>query len=164
MAASAHQKITFCVEFHLDRQQLLRLELMPWLPAIAGTLGFGLGAVYLSTTVSPGFALLFLLPVVMYRGLFRFLIELVIFPRRPVRLEITGDVLRLQMGRTPPRELPLTGIIQVCRTGNPLWWMVLHRDGTVIPLRADALNESQLAYLKGFALEAARQRRQIATP
>ncbi len=159
MAVPAQQKMTFRVEYHLDRRQLLRLELMPWLPAIAGTLGFGLGAVYLSTTVSPIFALLFLLPLVMYRGLFRFLIELVIFPRRPVRLEISGDVLRWQMGRSPPRELPLTGIIQVCRTGDPQWWTILHRDGTVIPLQADLLSESELGYLKGFALEAARQRR-----
>ena len=45
--------VPFHLHYTLSRRQRLATEIYPWLPAIAGSIGFVLGALYLATTVSP---------------------------------------------------------------------------------------------------------------
>ncbi|MCS7022721.1 MAG: hypothetical protein NZU63_12950 [Gemmataceae bacterium] len=151
--------VPFQIRYSLSRRQRLAYELFPWLPAIAGTLGFVIGAAYLFVAVAPVFGLLFLLPVLVYRGLFRFLWSLMRHARIPAELRVDQSCLYWHMPPQPPRRLPLEGIIQVCRTSDPQLWNVLHRDGSVIPFPAESLTPEQLDYLKGFAWRAALRRR-----
>lgn len=152
-------RLPFVVRYSLSRRQRLTYELFPWLPALAGTLGFGVGVAYLCWTVHSLFALLLLLPPLAYRGLFLFLWDVLRRSRVPVELYVDQSHLRWQMPPQAPRTLPLEGIIQVCRTSDPTRWDILHRDGTVIPLPQNAVTPEQLDYLRAFALRAAAQRR-----
>ena len=52
--------------------------------------------------------------------------------------------------------LPLDGVFQVFRTGDT--WTVLHLDGTVLTIPADAITAEQVEYLKSFARRAAAAR------
>src|SRR5262245_45884302 len=121
---------------------------MPWLPAIAATVGFGLGAVYIALTVSPVFLVLWLLPLLVYRGLIRFALELVFRARRPVELVVTDATLEVRT-RGETRELPLDGIIQVFREGDV--WTVLHLDGTALSIPLGAITPEQVEFLRAFA-------------
>ena len=49
---------------------------LSWLPVIAATIGFAIGTLYLVLFVSAWFLLLFLLPVIAYRGLFAFIFDI----------------------------------------------------------------------------------------
>ena len=69
---------SFRLHYSLSRRQRLAVELVPWLPAIAGTIGFGTGAAFLVVNVSPWFFPFLLLPVTVYRGLFAFLFDIVV--------------------------------------------------------------------------------------
>ena len=68
----------FRIAFTLSRRQRLAVELMPWLPAVAASLGFAVGAAFLATAASPGFLLLLLVPPLMYRGLVVLVFDLVV--------------------------------------------------------------------------------------
>ena len=68
--------IPFHLQYTLTRRQRLAVELYPWLPAIAGTIGFVIGALYLVPVrlgvVPPPVPHC---PVIIYRGLFAFLVR-----------------------------------------------------------------------------------------
>jgi hypothetical protein len=147
--------VPFHLRFTLSRRQRAA-ELLPWLPAVAGTLGFGMGTVFLATVASPWFLLLLLLPIVYYRGLFLLLVELAFWPRQPV--EVFVDDARLEVRtRRERRTLPLDGVIQVFRSGAA--WTVLHLDRTAVLIPTDAIGAEQIEFLKSFARRAAAQRR-----
>ncbi|MFO0822265.1 MAG: hypothetical protein U0792_03970 [Gemmataceae bacterium] len=147
--------LPFHVRYTLTRRQRMD-KLLPWLPALAGSLGFGIAGVYLSTSVTPWFVLLFLLPPLFYRGLFVMLFDLA--TRATVPVELTVDETRLWVQfDTTRRQLPLDGIIQVYRSDDA--WTVLHSDNSSLVIPMTALTEEQANYLKSFALRALEERR-----
>jgi hypothetical protein len=145
------------LHYSLTRRQRLAVELYPWLPAIAGALGFTIGVLYLVVAVSPWFLLLLLLPVIAYRGLVVFLFDIAIQARQPVEVVVNETQLGVTIQRHQ-RWLPLDGIIQVFRSESGTTWTVLHLDGTVLTIPAEAIAAEPLDYLKSFALRAARER------
>ena len=145
----------FHLRFVLSRRQRLAVEIPPWLPAIAGTLGFGLGALYVGLFASRWFLLLLLLPPIVYRGLFVFAFDLVVWGGREVELLADGDELEMRSAGVVQR-LPLDGVFQVYRTGDV--WTVLHLDGSVLTIPADAISADQIEYLRSFARRAAAAR------
>jgi hypothetical protein len=154
--------LPFHLHYTLSRRQRLAVELHPWLPAIAGSLGFVIGAAYLSLTVTPGFLLLLLLPVVVFRGLFGFVGELVLHSARPVEVIVDDETLEV-VSRGQRQSHQLTGIIQVFRSEDRSTWTVLHLDGLILTIPTPAITAEQLDYLKGFARRAAEQRRAAQT-
>jgi hypothetical protein len=150
--------VPFHLRYTLTRRQRLATELHPWLPAIAGTLGFSLGIVFLSSVVSRWFLLLLLLPPILYRSLAAFLFDLAVHARRPVELVADETELAVLSGGEW-RRLALDGIFQVFRSEDGSTWTVLHLDGSAITIPADAVTHEQLDYLKSFARRAAAERR-----
>jgi hypothetical protein len=145
----------FHLHFTLSRRQRLAVELPPWLPAVAGTIGFGLGALYAGLFASHWFLLLLLLPPIMYRGLFRLAFDLVFRGGRAVELIADAGELEVRSAGEVQRH-PLDGVFQVFRSGDA--WTVLHLDGSVLTIPADAITAEQIEYLKSFARRAAAAR------
>jgi hypothetical protein len=145
----------FDLTFTLTRRQRLAVELPAWLPAIAATLGFSVGAAFLSLNVSRWFLLMFLLPAVMYRGLFVFAFDIIVRGSRTVELHTDDVGLEVRSG-CEVKHLSLDGIFQVFRTGDV--WTVLHLDGSNLTIPVDAINADQVGYLKSFARRAAAAR------
>jgi len=152
---------SFQLHYSLSRRQRLAVELYPWLPAIAGTIGFLIGVLYLVLFVSIWFLWLVLLPVIAYRGLFTFLLDIAIRSRKPVAVVVEDDRLGMRIDGDE-RWLALDGIFQVCRSEDGSTWTILHLDGTVLTIPAEAIELEQLEYLKSFALRAARERKAAA--
>lgn len=145
------------LEFTLSRRQRLAVELPPWLPAVAATLGFTVGAAYAGLYASPWFLALLLLPPLVYRGLFAFAYDIAVRGgRRVVVTESEGEMGVQSGGET--KWLPLDGVFQVFRDGDA--WTVLHLDGTVLTIPAGAISGEQVEYLKSFARRAAAARAQ----
>ncbi len=145
----------FHLRFTLSRRQRLAVELPPWLPAVAATTGFTLGALYAGLFASNWLLLLLILPPVVYRGLFAFAFDIVFRGGRAV--ELIADATDLEVrsaGET--QRLRLSGVFQVYRTGDT--WTVLHLDGPVLTIPADAITAEQVEYLKSFARRAAATR------
>jgi hypothetical protein len=138
----------FHLRFTLSRRQRLALELPPWLPAAAATLGFWIGAAYAGLHASAWFLLLLVLPVVAYRGLFALAFDLLFRGGRAVELCADGAEVRVASAGEV-KALPLDGLFQVFRDGDA--WTVLHVDGTVLTIPADAISAEQVAYLRTFA-------------
>lgn len=154
--------VPFHLHYTLSRRERLAVELHPWLPAIAGSLGFVVGAAYLAITVTPWLLLLLLLPVLLFRGLFGFLGEIVFRAARPV--EVVVDETTLTVHSRGQRQVhSLDDIIQVFRSEDHNTWTVLHLDGLNLTIPATAITEEQLDYLKGFARRAAAARRAAQT-
>lgn len=145
----------FHARYTLNRRQRVG-ELLPWLPALTGSLGFGIAGVYLSSSVSLWFLLLFLLPPLFYRKLFVMLFDLAARATVPVELTVDETKLWIQCDGVQ-RQLPLAGIIQVYRSDDA--WTVLHRDNSSLIIPMSALTEEQANYLKSFALRALEERR-----
>jgi hypothetical protein len=147
----------FTLRYALTRRHRLP-ELFPWLPALAGSLGFSIGAAVLAADVSAWFLLLLLIPTVLYRGLFALLFELTFRPSQQVEVVVDDKALEVAVegGR---RRLPLEGVIQVYRVEGTADWALLHADGTALTIPAGAATAEQLDYLKGFALRAAAARK-----
>jgi hypothetical protein len=154
--------LPFHLRFGLTRRHRLAAELLPWLPAIAGTTGFCIGVAYLVLSVSAWFLFLLLLPVIAYRGLFVFLFDIVFRAHLPVEVVVEDARFGVAIG-SEQRWRTLDGIFQVCRSESGTMWTVLHLDGTVLMIPADAITIEQLDYLKSFALRAAAERRAAAT-
>jgi hypothetical protein len=150
--------VPFHLHYTLSRRQRLATELYPWLPAIAGSIGFVIGALYLSTTVSPWFLIMLLLPVVAYRGLLTFAFDIAIHPRQSVDVLVDDAQLEVQID-DERRRLPLEGIIQVFRSEDGSTWTVLHLDRSSLTIPSAAITVEQLDYLKSFARRAAEERR-----
>lgn len=138
----------FTLEYTLTRRQRLRVELVPWLPAIAGTLGFSVGAAYLTYAASAWFLVLLALPVVMYRGLFLFALDLIVKGGRAVAVHVADNAVIVESAGQR-RCLPLEGILQVFRSND--LWTVLHLDGTVLIIPDSAITAEQVAFLRVFA-------------
>ncbi len=145
----------FHLNYTLTRRQRLRVEVVPWLPAVAGTVGFSAGAVYLILTVSVWCFPLLFLPPVMYRSLFAFAFDLVVNGGRPVELTVSDAEMEIRTGGETKR-LALDGLFQVFRSGDT--WTVLHLDGTVLTIPAEAISGEQIEYLRSFARRAAAAR------
>ena len=147
----------FHLSYTLTRRQRLAVELPPWLPAVAATIGFGTGAAYAGLNASPWLWLLLLLPLLVYRGLFGFAFDILINGRSATELLADGTDTDLEV-RTADgvRRLPLEGVFQVFRSGDV--WTVLHLDGTVLTIPADAISDDHIAYLRTFVRRAAAQR------
>lgn len=146
---------SFHLTFTLTRRQRLAVELPPWLPAVAGTTGFGLGALYAGLFASPWFLLLLLLPPTVYRGLFAFGLNIALNSDRTVELLADDTELEVRWAGEVKR-LPLDGVFQVFRSGDA--WTVLHLDGTVLTIPADAIGDEQIAFLRTFVRRAAAAR------
>ncbi len=148
----------FRLDYTLTRRQRLAVELPPWLPAIAATLGFAFGAAFLSLNVSRWFLVMLLLPPTVYRGLFVFAFDIVF--RGGKRVEVVADEVGLEVqSGGEVKWLPLDGVFQVFRTGDV--WTVLHLDGTVLTVPASAITAEQVEYLKSFARRAAAARTEL---
>jgi hypothetical protein len=128
----------FTLAFVLSRRQRLALELPPWLPAVAATVGFWIGAAYAGLYASSWFLFLLLLPVVVYRGLFALALDLAFRGGRAVELCVDGAEVRVASAGEV-KALPLAGLFQVFRSGDAL----------TIP--AGAITDEQVAYLRTFA-------------
>jgi hypothetical protein len=145
----------FRLSYTLTRRQRLAVELPPWLPAIAATLGFSIGAIYAGLYASRWLLVLLVLPPLVYRGLFVFAYDLVVRGGRPVVVtESEGELVVQSGGET--KFLPLDGVFQVFREGDA--WIILHLDGTVLTVPAGAITAEQVDYLKSFARRAAAAR------
>ena len=148
--------VPFRLHYHLTRRHRLAVELPPWLPALGATVGFGCGVVFLGRFVSPVFLALLALPVILYRGFFRFLYDLAAHPVRPVDVLVEDDRLGVLLdGRR--QWLYLDGVIQVYKSGRDAWTL-LHLNGSVLTIPADAITREQVDFLQAFALRAARER------
>lgn len=145
----------FQLRFTLSRRQRLAVELMPWLPAVAASLGFTVGAAFLATSASPWFLLLLLVPPVMYRGLVAFLFDMIVRGGRPVEVRVTESSIAIATAGER-RTLALRGVFQVFRSGDV--WTVLHLDGTVLTIPIKTISGEQIDYLKSFARRAAAMR------
>jgi hypothetical protein len=145
----------FQLTFTLTRRQRLAVELPPWLPAIAATIGFGVGAAYAGLYASRWLLLLLLLPLVMYRGLFVFAFDIVFRGRLAVELIVDAVDLEVRV-HGEAKRLPLEGVFQVFRDGDT--WTVLHLDGTILTVPVQAISPEQIEYLRTFVRKAAAAR------
>ena len=143
------------LRFTLTRRQRLKVELLPWAPAVAASLGFTVGAAFLAASVSAWFLPLLLLPPLVYRSLIAFLFDLVVRGGRPVEMRIDDGWLTVQSGWAV-KWLPLDGVFQVYRSDDV--WTALHLDGSVMTIPAGAITAEQIEYLKSFARRAASTR------
>ena len=146
----------FHLRFTLSRSERLANELTPWVPAIAGTLGFTIGLTVLAADASPWFLFLLLIPLALYRGLVALLLDVLMHSRQVVEISVDASDLRLQVGEKSS-VLPLGGIIQVFPSGNS--WTILHFGGEALTIPADVISEAQIEYLKSFARSAAAERK-----
>lgn len=145
----------FHLTYTLTRRQRLAVELPPWLPAIAATLGFSIGALYAGLYASRWLLFLLILPPLVYRGLFVFAFDVAVRGGRPVVVtEREGELVVQSGGQT--KLLPLDGVFQVFREGDA--WSILHLDGTVLTVPAEAITAEQVEYLKSFVRRAAAMR------
>jgi hypothetical protein len=147
----------FHLNYTLTRRQRLATELPQWMPALAGGLGFCVGVAFLTVSASRWFLLLLLIPLTAYRGLFAFVFEIVFRAARPVEV-IVEETRFGEVTSGKPRWHDLDGIIQVFRSEDGTTWTVLHLDGSVILIPAEAITGEQLEFLKSFALRAAAER------
>lgn len=149
----------FHLRYKLTRRQRFAADFYPWLPCLGACLGFTLGVIFLSAAVSRWFIPLLALPPIICRNFIALLFDLAVHRSRPAELVVN----HISLGVTVGREwwwLPLSGIIQVFRTGDS--WTVLHFSGAVLSIPADAIEAGQIDHLKQFALQHARQRREEA--
>ena len=109
MTAPPEDAVTpFHLSYALSRRQRLRVELVPWLPAVAGSLGFTVGAAFLVTSVSVWCFPLLLLPPVMYRSLVAFAFDLIVCGGRSVEVTVDGAGMEVRTGGES-KWLPLDG-------------------------------------------------------
>jgi len=146
----------FQLHYTLTRRQRVANELLPWVPAIAGTLGFVTGIFYLAVSVSTWFLFMLIVPAILFRGLFALLLDLLMNQGNRVELAVEDSLLQIQTDRMKS-SLPLNGIIQVFRSGKV--WTVLHYDGAVLTIPATAISSEQIDFLKSFARNAAAERK-----
>jgi hypothetical protein len=119
-------------------------------------MGFVTGIIYLAVAASTWFLLMLIVPVILFRGLFSLLLDLLLNEGKWVEIAVEDSLLQIQTGWIQS-SLPLNGIIQVFRSGNV--WTVLHYDGAVLIIPAEAISDEQINYLKLFARNAAAERK-----
>lgn len=148
--------LPFHLHYDLTRRQRLAAMLPSWAPCLAACLGFTLGVGFLALVVSPRFALLLPLPVVVSRNFLLWLLDLARRPTCPVNVTVEEAGLEVRVGEAD-RWLPLDGLIQVCKADGG--WDVLHADGTVLTIPPAAVTADQLDFLKAAARRSADRRR-----
>ena len=148
--------LPFRLRYGLSRRQRSAVEFAGWLPCLAAVLGLWAGAAFLALTVSPWFLLLLAPPVLIFPGLVLFLYDLLAHPLRPVDVLVEHDRLGVLDGGER-RWLYLDGVVQVYRSDRDAWTL-LHLNGSVLTIPADAITREQVEFLQGFALRAARAR------
>jgi hypothetical protein len=153
--------VPFRLQYALGRRHRLAVEFTPHLPACAAALGFTTGILYLALVVSPWFLVLLAWPAFTCRKLVAFLAELLLVPARPVDLLVEADRLGVLVGHERV-WLYLDGVIQVFSADRGRTWTLLHLNGSVLTIPADAIRPDQVDFLKGFALRAWRSRQQVA--
>ena len=151
--------VPFRLQYALGRRDRLAVEFTPHLPACAAALGFTCGILYLAAVVSPWFLVLLAWPAFTCRKVATFLLELLVVPARPVDILVEADRLGVLVGAGRV-WLYLDGVIQVCRSDSGRTWTLLHLNGSILTIPADAIGPEQLDFLKGFALRAWRARQQ----
>ncbi len=154
--------VPFRLQYALSRRHRLAVEFTPHFPACAAALGFTCGVAYLAAVVTPWFALLLVLLAGICRGPIAFLYELAVVAARPVDVLVEVDRLGLLV-EAERVWLYLDGVIQVYRTDTGRTWTLLHMNGSVLTIPADAITAEQVEFLKGFALRSWQARRRIET-
>jgi hypothetical protein len=149
--------VPFRLHFDQSRRDRLVLQLESWAPCLAACIGFTCGMVFLALVVSPWFALLLPLPVVVSRRFLARLCGIIRRPTEPVEVEVTEGGLWVRAGGEHV-WLPLGGVIQVGKTGGATW-TVYHYDGWVVHIPAAAITPEQLDYLKDAARRSAAARK-----
>ena len=91
--------------------------------------------------------------------MFVFLFDIAVHAGQPVDLVVDESRLDVHDRRPAPMARRSTASFQVFRSEDGSTWTVLHLDGTVLTIPADAIASEQLDYLKSFALRAARDRK-----
>ena len=145
----------FHLTYTLTRRQRLAVEMVPWLPAVAASLGFAVGVAFLAVHVSGWFLPLLALPPVMYRSLVAFAFDIVVRGGRAVEVIADDAGLEVRTGGAA-KWLPLDGVFQVFRSGDS--WTVLHLDGSVLTIPVEAITAEQVEYLRSFARRSAAAR------
>jgi hypothetical protein len=151
--------VPFRLQYALGRRDRLAVEVTPHLPALAAALGFASGISYLGLCVSAWFFVLLLLPLVVCRGLIAFVADVATVAARPVDILVEADRLGF-LTPTGRVWLDLDGVIQVYGTGRN--WTLLHLNGSVLTIPADAIQTEQVEFLKAFALRGWRERQRHA--
>ena len=152
--------VPFHIHYTLTRRQRLAVEFTPWLPCLAASLGFTVAVTYLAAAVSGWFLPMLILPLIVARGFLGFLWGIAACSAWPVDLLVEVDRLGVLVeGRR--RWIMLDGVFQVCRSADRTTWTVLHLNGSLITIPANAIQPEQLDYLKGFANRAAAARRAL---
>jgi hypothetical protein len=151
--------VPFRLQYALGRRHRLAVEFTPHLPACAAALGFTTGVLYLALVVSPWFLALLAWPAFACRKVVAFLVDLLAVPARPVDVLVEADRLGVLVGHERV-WLYLDGVIQVFSADTGRTWTLLHLNGSVLTIPADAIRPDQLDFLKGFALRAWRARQQ----
>jgi hypothetical protein len=149
----------FDFQYVLSRRKRFANELLPWVPALAASLGFTTGIIVLAVDVSPWFLLLLFLPPLVFRGLFAVFFDLAFHSGQLVQVSVDDSTLEVKTKRKQ-KSLPLSGIIQVFRRGNV--WTVLHLDKSILIIPSDVVTDEQIDYLKSFARIAAAERKAAA--
>jgi hypothetical protein len=147
----------FRLRYTLGRRDRFAVEFPPHLPACGAALGFTTGIAYLGAFVSPWFLTLLVLPAYVCRRAAVFLIDLLAVGAKPVDVLVEADRLGLLVGGVRAWH-DLDGVIQVFRSDGGGTWTLLHLNGFVLTIPADAIQPDQLDFLKGFALRAWRER------
>ncbi|HEV3440505.1 MAG TPA: hypothetical protein VG122_24330 [Gemmata sp.] len=148
--------VPFHLRYTLSRRQRFAAELLPWVPVIAGSLGFTIGVAVLAVDVSLKFLALLLIPLAFYPRLLVVLFDLTIHSGQAVEVFVDDSKLEMKVGQKH-LSLPLDGIIQVFRADNA--WTVLHFSGAALSIPADVITDEQIEYLKTFARIAAAERK-----
>ncbi len=158
-----HSITPFELHYTPSRRERAAVELIPWVPAIAGSIGFGIGALVLASDVSAWLLLLLLVPLILYRGLMVLLIDLMLRSPRPVHIQVAATAFTVRCGNQHQTRL-LDGIIQVFRTEGQDSWTVLHLDRSSLVIPVTAITSEQVDFLKSFARRAATERRTVPHP
>jgi hypothetical protein len=153
--------VPFRLHFEQSRRDRLAVQLESWAPCLAACLGFTSGMTFLSLVVSPWFALLLPLPVVVSRRFLAHLGGIIRRPTEPVEVEVTEGGLSVTAGGEHA-WLPLEGVIQVGKSGD-VAWTVYHYGGRVVHIPAAAITPEQLDYLKAAARRFVAARKAVAS-
>lgn len=149
----------FRLQYALGRHDRLAVEITPHTPALAAALGFTSGIAYLGASVSAWFFVLLILPLIVCRWLIAFLLDVATVAERREDVLVEADRLGL-LTPTGRVWLYLDGVIQVYRNGRN--WTLLHLNGSVLTIPADAIRPEQVEFLKAFALRGWRERQRHA--
>lgn len=144
--------VPFRLRYHLTARDRLAERLESWAPCLAACLGFAAGMSFLGAVVSPWFFLLLAFPAAVSSRFVLWAAGLVARPACPVDVDVGESEILLRVG-AECASLPLAGLVQVCREDGGKWTLI-HANGAVLHVPADALAPDQLDFLKAAARRA----------